>query len=265
MHDEKADQHFPPSDVQNEDRDDNPNQGVNYFSSDKYGPLPGCIDLFAKIETLAHVVPHLAVVFAQHPVDSEQAIKENTVVVLVFMETFPLVFLVQPDEAIGLDVIVVLINIGVGMVQDVVLYLPVIDVACQEVDGTAHQVVHPLAAGKGAVVAVVHYAHADERSRSADHNGQQQHHPLVEIVGQDKKIRRQQHGKHNGRFEIQLPVAVSLDVVLLKIGVHPAVQGTKEVSMICLGKFKRRISHFKKFLAPLSQKPFNNDDKTFQN
>jgi len=46
---------------------------------------------------------------------------------------------------------------------------------------------------------------------------------LVEVVGEDEKIRGQVNDKYDGRFYVELPVAEFAKMAFIKIGVHPAV------------------------------------------
>lgn len=232
VHYEEANQDFPPSHVQHDDGQYHPNGQVQDFGDDENRPLLGRVYFFVKRNAPADVAFHLLVVLADGPTDGHQAIEQHAVVVLKFVKALPILLLVEAQEATGINVLIHAVDVGISMVKHVVLYFPVVHIARQDVDGTAHEVVYPLVAGVGAMVAVVHHAHAHEGHAHAQYDGEKQHRPLVEIVGDDKEIRRQEDAEHDRRLDVQLPIAVLADVVLLKIGVHTAVQRFEKIRAV---------------------------------
>jgi hypothetical protein len=107
-------------------------------------------------------------------------------------------------------------DIGVGMVQHVVLYLPVVHVSGQNVNAASHELVHPFFIGISAVVAIVHNVHA--------HSG-----PEGQVKGQDQKIGGQKNGEHHYGFQVKFPVPGFFEIVLVEVIVDTLVQCSEKL------------------------------------
>ena len=87
------------------------------------------------------------------------------------MKTVPLGVIRKSDYTTRIQILVVAWNVGVGVMQNVVLDLPVVDIARQNIDGSTHDFVDPIFVGIRAVIAVVHDVHANARHANTHHDG----------------------------------------------------------------------------------------------
>ncbi len=87
----------------------------------------------------------------------------------------------EPQNHSGFQVFVVVFNVGIGMVQYIVLNFPVEYVARQYVDAAPHKFVDPRVFGKRSVIAIVHHIHAHSGHANANNNSQQQFVPIIDI------------------------------------------------------------------------------------
>src|SRR5690606_20548055 len=97
----------------------------------------------------------------------------------------------------GVHVLIVILYIGVGMVEHIVLNLPVVDVPGQDIDAAAHELVDPFFVGIGTVVAVVHHVHAHPGHAHSHGDGQKQIGPDRKGQGQYQEIGGQKQGEHH--------------------------------------------------------------------
>ena len=52
------------------------------------------------------------------------------------------------------------LNIGVGMMQNIVLYFPVVHITGKNIDTRSHEFIHPIVFRERTVISIVHYVHA---------------------------------------------------------------------------------------------------------
>jgi hypothetical protein len=74
-------------------------------------------------------------------------------------------------------------DIGVGVVQDIVLYLPVIDIAGKNVHASPHYLIDPGLTRIGPVVGIVHNVHAHPGHSDTNDNGQKELNPYGHANG----------------------------------------------------------------------------------
>ena len=80
-----------------------------------------------------------------------------------------------------IEIFIMIFDIGIGVMQYIVLYLPVKYVTSQNVDAAAHQFIDPRVFGKGTVVSIVHYIHAHSCHANTNERGQQKLKPIVDV------------------------------------------------------------------------------------
>ena len=73
---------------------------------------------------------------------------------------FPICMFGKTQNDACFKIFVMVFDVGISVVQYIVLYLPVENISCQYVDAAAHQFVDPRIFGKGTVVTVVHHIHS---------------------------------------------------------------------------------------------------------
>lgn len=121
------------------------------------------------------------------------------------------------------------INIGIGMVHDVVLHKPNENMAAKQVHTRTHQLVFPRMTGIGTVDGIVHDAHADARCTDAHDDHQEQGQPCAHWHCDYQNKRDDVHGKHGQCLDPQRPIALGRDGFFSKILVNIPSQGNCEL------------------------------------
>lgn len=73
------------------------------------------------------------------------------------------------------------VYIGIGVVEHIVLHLPVVNIAGQDIHAAAHYLVNPFLGGIGTVVGIVHYVHSNTCHPNAHDNGEKKLYPAREV------------------------------------------------------------------------------------
>ncbi len=96
---------------------------------------------------------------------------------LKLMEPVPFTVFVQPHKGSYLNIGIKAVNVGIGMVVDVVLYFPVVRTGTHAIEGIRRNLVEPLMAGETLVTTFVHDVKANgskvDPKQSAHSSGKQ--------------------------------------------------------------------------------------------
>lgn len=76
------------------------------------------------------------------------------------MVRVPLGMTMKSQDSPSFQVFIMFMDIGEGMMQYIMLYLPAIDVTCHNINTTTHDLIYPGFGGKRAMVSVMHDIHA---------------------------------------------------------------------------------------------------------
>ena len=132
----------------------------------------------------------------------------------------------EPKEKGSVNVIVCPFNVGVGMMEYIVLDFPDSGITTYEVHGVPKICVHFLIFGVRSMDGIVHNAHSDSGHSNSTYDiktkkqqGGYHHSGIYENQG-GKKNSEHDHGLQNHAF-----VGMSTDIVCLKIGADPVSQG----------------------------------------
>ena len=90
---------------------------------------------------------------------------------LKFMVFLPFGMFGETQNPTGFHIFIMFVDVGVGMVQNIVLYLPIIDISRKNVYTAAHNFVHPFFVGVGTMVSIVHNVHTNTRHAYAHDYG----------------------------------------------------------------------------------------------
>ena len=117
--------------------------------------------------------------------------------------------------------------------KHVVLDLPHHGVAAHKVKHSPHPQVDPLLVAVCIVVGVVHDVQANSRqTQSHDQFGHPEHPALACQAPGDQCPWPEIHAQSCGRFQVQPPIALSAQVVVLEIGVDAGTEGLGEVRRV---------------------------------
>src|SRR5687768_8071917 len=123
------------------------------------------------------------------------------------------------------DVLIVLMNVGIRVMQYVVLDLPGKCICADEVDRITHQRVDPGLIGIRSVIRIMHNRQSDSRKAEAHHEDGYQHEPGIgNKPGKYQHVRTKVQGEHEDTLEDHLTVTMPLDIVLFKVRIHPLLQ-----------------------------------------
>jgi hypothetical protein len=124
------------------------------------------------------------------------------------------------------------VDIGIGMVEHIVLYLPIVDIPCQDIDAAAHNSVYPFFGGIGAMVAIVHYVHSHTGHSYTHHYGKQKIGPIGEAKGKYQKIGGKKEGEHYRSLKVKPPVTGLFNIIFFEVIVYALVKGLEKLCWI---------------------------------
>src|SRR5437899_987815 len=91
----------------------------------------------------------------------------------------------EPDEGGKVDIFVQPVDVGIGVMDDVVSNLPNITVSAKEVEAEAQQVVDGGIVGVGAMQGIMRYAESDARDADPQQDRQTEHGERGESIRHD--------------------------------------------------------------------------------
>ena len=97
------------------------------------------------------------------------------------MKTMPFGMFWKPKNPSCIQVFVVPVYIGVGMVQYIVLYFPIIDISGKDINAPTHKVVDPFFGRIGPMIAVVHHIHPNAGHPDTDNYREKQKPPTWNV------------------------------------------------------------------------------------
>ena len=161
----------------------------------------------------------------QYPCQGGDSVYRQHVNVLKAVCRHPFLGGAHAHEGTSIDIVIHTIDIGVGMVDDIVFEFPDKGVAAEGIEGEAHDVVDPFFAGITAMAGIVHDIEADagqqEAQQAAAYN--------ADRYGQGHEQQGQVNGyggrdKDNG-FTVQFPVAGRFYLFACKVLVYTSFDG----------------------------------------
>ena len=79
----------------------------------------------------------------------------------------------KTNDAPGIQVFIMTVNIGVGVVKYIVLYFSVVHITGQDINAGSHKLVQPWLGRVRTVVTVVHHVHSNSGHSHTNDNGKQ--------------------------------------------------------------------------------------------
>ncbi len=178
-------------------------------------------------DAAGEVLPQVVV---EDPEEVGEPVEQQAVHVLEPVEPLSLLPFMHADPGLDVDVVVHALHVGEGVVVDVVLQLPEVHVAAQEVEREAHDLVHPAAAAVAAVSAVVHHVEADGGDGEAEQGAEAQRHPAGGGGEEDQRdVQRHEHGDQDARLQVEAEVARACAAAFREVGVGDLAQALEEL------------------------------------
>lgn len=165
----------------------------------------------------------------KHPCKGAHRVQKKHVNVLKAVHGSPGLCAAHPQQRTVGQIIVHTVDVGVGMVNHIVLDLPEKSVSAKCIHGQSHEFIHPLAAGKTFVAGIVHHVESRANKAKSKEKSEQQANPPTVSSEQQKKIQRRGNGEQNNGFAVQPPVAGFGEIILQKIGIHLFFQRLKKL------------------------------------
>ena len=176
------------------------------------------------------VAAELEPVFGGHPKDRHQRVKRPRVDVLKAMPPVPWFEWAESHDGVHVNVFIQAIDVGEGVVKDVVLDFPNHGVSPNEIENPANPKVDPFFVAVGVVVGVVHDVHADASKTQAHHKLHDPKQPTTSQRSPGKQHPWNKiHGDHHRSFQVKPPIPFATEVALLEISVDPRTEGFGEV------------------------------------
>ena len=88
---------------------------------------------------------------------------------LKLMEPVPLWMFGKTKDPSGFQIFVMPMDIGVCMVQHIMLYLPIVNISSKNIHARAHNFIDPFFGGIGTVIGIMHHIHS-HTGHSNSHN-----------------------------------------------------------------------------------------------
>lgn len=165
------------------------------------------------------------VIFGRHPVKVHDGIQKPGIKVLKLMNAFAGRLRRHTQKAARFYIFIQPGEVGIGMMQDVVLNLPVQRKGADHIDTRTHKAVYEFAARKSAVVGIVHYGYANTDQPQAHHRPKK--------VKEEKRARRGAGCDKDKRHHIQQNHYRALDVHL-QVAMRSLVLGFEILIGSCL-------------------------------
>ncbi len=115
-------------------------------------------------------------------------------------------------------------DVGVGVVEHVVLAPPEERAPADEVQGEGQDRVRPRAGRSASVIRVVHHREADARHGEADRDAQQHRFPCPHVREHQQSVGAAEPREHGGALDAHGPAAVTGARGAFEISLHPALQ-----------------------------------------
>ena len=160
MHEQPSQANLPPSKISEQQRQADENAEMEDFDADHLGQFLVEIDFLLLNDPLPTVFKKLREILQEHG-QREQGVDKQCVDVLVAMDFAQWRMLAEPQRTFGFDVFVEAIDIGIGVVEHIVLHFPSESAIAQQVHGSAKDAVDPFFARERLMRASMHDAHAD--------------------------------------------------------------------------------------------------------
>lgn len=94
----------------------------------------------------------------------------------------------KPKYPPRFQIFVMALDVGIGVVEHIVLHLPIVHISGQNVHAAAHYFIDPFFGGIGTVIGIVHNVHANTGHSHTHYYGKKQLDPPREIQGQHQEI-----------------------------------------------------------------------------
>lgn len=195
-------------------------EGLGYKKS-----YPFAFGMFLIFVGAERVLEKQFVIFYEYPEEACHGVGNECEVVLDPVNGFVLFVGREPDEPAEIKVFVVLVDVGVGVVDNIVGDLPDVAVGPEHVESIAQKLVDRLVGGVGAVEGVVGDGEADAGHAYAHEEGHNPHAVDRKRAAHDQRVGSEIETQQDNGFDYHLRVGVFGKVVLLKIGVDPFLDG----------------------------------------
>jgi len=113
----------------------------------------------------------------KHPGKGTNRVQKEHVNMLKTMQGPPGLCAAHPEQRTVGQIIVHTVDIGVGVVNNIVFDLPEKGIAAKRIHGEAHQLINPLAAGETFVAGIVHHVESRANEPKAKEESEQQANP----------------------------------------------------------------------------------------
>jgi hypothetical protein len=136
----------------------------------------------------------------------------------------------HPHQHPGFDIFIKTMEIGVGMVEDIVLDAPVGRIAPYCVEQISEKSVHLLVGAIGAVVAIVHHAttYAYD-AKTHQHPGTiKQNKAKRQSTRNDQQAGHKVHGYHGDGLDVHFAIGIFGYLTLFKIRIYPLLGHRKK-------------------------------------
>ena len=164
----------------------------------------------------------------QMPFDGEESVQKPEIDALHAMEPVAPLLGRQPAEEAEVDVVILPVDVGEGVMNRVVLPVPEVAASAHEIEGEGHDAVDPGALGIGAVAAVVLDVKADCGDGEAEDDGKRNRRDPTCRDEEEQEIGREEPGEDRRGLEIHLWAIAAGMAGALEVSVDALAQLAQE-------------------------------------
>src|SRR5690606_18743198 len=154
MHNKESQKYFPPGDFHKDHGKYYPNSKIDELSDYQSAPVEKRFRHFTIGQVTFGVPVHLLKIRGNRPIKGKKAIEQKGIVVLKSMVPVPFRMFGESKDTACFQILVMVMDIGIGMVQDIVLYLPVVYIPGQDIDTAPHNFIDPIFIGICPVITI---------------------------------------------------------------------------------------------------------------
>lgn len=237
VHGEEAEQQLPPGKV-SEDRGQRDHHAeIQQFADEQLHHFLACGRADLLHQSHAAIAQQLGNV-SHHLGEGEEGVEEECIPVLKAVNGPQWRAGGHAQKRRTFEVFIIAADIGVRVVQHIVLHAPGRGAAAQHMHDVSEQLIQPVARGERAVSRIVHHRHAGKgKSGAADHR-EDHHEPKGHAHRENDHKWGEVQARHHDGFEGHFPVSFFADFIVAKVGIHLLTQFGPETAAWSSGKFE---------------------------
>src|SRR5579872_2672048 len=181
----------------------------------------------------------------QVPLDGEKAVKQPHIDALKAVEPEPALLRGESAEVSDVDVVIMAIDVGVGVMNRVVFPVPEIRTAAHQVERERHDLIDPGVVGIRPVAAIMLDVESDRRHCKSEHDSEREDEIPTGAEKYEENIGREKPRQDGRGFEIHLRTVSLGATSVLEVSINPLSQLTQETIAAVEFQLRRMLLSFR--------------------